>query len=82
MEYYIDEQRWPALVQAPQARFQGMRARDVTERLETLLAENNVALDSGSTPHMVVRDGQVIDRVVASGWLGLAEGYLAGEWDA
>ena len=82
MDQYIDEERWPNLVEPPRARFQGLRARDVTQRLETLLQDRGVSLRSGSTPNMVVRDGQVIDRVVADGWLGLAEGYLAGEWTA
>ena len=37
VEQYIDEQRWPNVVRPPQARFQGLRARDVTDRLEALL---------------------------------------------
>lgn len=82
VEQYIDEQRWPNVVRPPQARFQGLRARDVTDRLEALLESKDIALDTSSVPNMVVRDGQVIDRIVAEGWLGLAEGYLAGEWDA
>ncbi|QNH96921.1 cyclopropane-fatty-acyl-phospholipid synthase [Corynebacterium anserum] len=82
VEQYIDEERWPNLVMPPRARFQGLRARDVTSRLEELLQAHDVSLETGSTPHMVVRDGQVIDRIVADGWLGLAEGYMAGEWSA
>lgn len=82
MEQYIDEQRWPNVVRPPHARFQGIRARDVADRLEALLDSRGISLDTGSVPNMVVRDGQVIDRIVAEGWLGLAEGYLAGEWDA
>ena len=82
VEQYIDEQRWPNVVRPPQARFQGLRARDVTERLEALLESNDIALDTSCVPDRVVRDGQVSDRIVAEGWLGLAEGYLAGEWDA
>lgn len=82
MEHYIDEERWPHVVTPPQARFQGLRARDVTQRLEDLLVSHDIALESSSTPHMTVRDGQLIDRIVADGFLGLAEGYMAGEWFA
>lgn len=79
---YIDEERWPHLVATPQARFMGRRAEAVTSRLEALLSSHGISLDAGTVPHMVVRDGQVIDRMVAEGWLGLAEGYMAGEWTA
>ena len=79
---YIDEERWPHLVATPHARFMSRRAEGVTSRLESLLSSRGIGLDAGSVPHMVVRDGQVIDRVVAEGWLGLAEGYMAGEWNA
>lgn len=79
---YIDEERWPRLVAAPHSRFMGRRAEAVTTRMEALLSSHGIALDAGTVPHMVVRDGQVIDRVVAEGWLGLAEGYMAGEWSA
>lgn len=79
---YIDEERWPRLVAAPHSRFMGRRAEAVTARMEALLSSHGIALDAGTVPHMVVRDGQVIDRVVAEGWLGLAEGYMAGEWSA
>lgn len=82
VDQYIDEERWPNLAEPPRTRFQGLRARDVTERLEALLQAQGVSLQSGSTPNMVVRDGLVIDRIVADGWLGLAEGYLAAEWTA
>lgn len=82
MKQYIDANRWPHVVKTPQARFQGLRARDVTQRLEDLLRAQGISLSPADTPHMVVGDGQLIDRIVADGWLGVAEGYMAGEWDA
>ncbi|WP_225723434.1 MULTISPECIES: class I SAM-dependent methyltransferase [Corynebacterium] len=79
---YIDQRRWPQLSRTPEAVMMFRRAATVTQRLNALLREHGVALDSQTDPHMIVRDGQLIDRLVAAGWLGLAEGYMAGEWDA
>lgn len=79
---YVDPQRWPQLVEPPHAQLLSRRAKEAHDRLEDLLLEHGVALDAGSLPNMVVTDGTVIDRIVARGWLGLAEGYLAGEWRA
>ena len=81
-EHYIDEDQWPHLLAAPEAAFMSRRAATVSDRLNALLVDRGIAMDSQSDPHLLVRDGQVIDRIVAAGWLGLAEGYMAGEWTA
>lgn len=81
-DQYIDEDHWPHLVATPSAPFMSRRAESVTNRLNSLLFDRGVALDSQSDPYLLVRDGQVIDRMVAVGWLGLAEGYMVGEWTA
>jgi len=81
-EGFIDPERWPDLVRRPEATLLGSRAARVRERLELLTRDNGIALTPGARPRFVVRDGLVLDRIVADGWLGLAEGYMAGEWIA
>lgn len=95
-EHYVDPDRWPHLTIPPKARFLSKRARDFSDRLEALLTEHDVTLtssvpfssatlespSSSDVTWLDVRDGQMIDRVVADGWLGVAESYLLGEWTA
>lgn len=81
-EGYIDPERWPALVGSPDAPLLGRRAGKLRDRLEDLTRRNGVALTRGASPRFVMSDGVVLDRAVAGGWLGLAEGYMAGEWTA
>lgn len=79
---YVDPERWPGIARMPEAPFLGRRATHLQERLEKLTLDNGVSLTAGASPRFVVQDGLVLDRVVDSGWLGLAEGYMAGEWTA
>ncbi|HIW96031.1 MAG TPA: class I SAM-dependent methyltransferase [Candidatus Corynebacterium gallistercoris] len=81
-ESFVDQRRWPRLVEVPEARLMGRRAADVTRRLESLLASAGINVDGRDVPFFSMRDGQVIDRIVADGWLGLAEGFMAGQWSA
>ncbi|AGP30715.1 class I SAM-dependent methyltransferase [Corynebacterium terpenotabidum] len=81
-EGYIDPERWPDLVRRPEAALLGTRAARVRERLETLTRDNGISLTPADSPHFFMRDGLVLDRIVSDGWLGLAEGYMAGEWSA
>lgn len=81
-EGYIDPARWPGVARQPDAHFLGRRATNLQERLERLTLAHGVSLTPGASPRFVVQDGMVLDRVVDSGWLGLAEGYMAGEWTA
>ncbi|HJC84941.1 MAG TPA: class I SAM-dependent methyltransferase [Candidatus Corynebacterium faecigallinarum] len=79
---YVDPERWPGISRTPDAPFLGRRATHLQERLEKLTLDHGVSLTPGATPRFVVEDGQVLDRIVDGGWLGLAEGYMAGEWTA
>lgn len=79
---FIDPSRWPHLLTVPAVPLSGRRARAVTLTLEDLLDDRGVATDSGMPPFLDARDGRLIDRIVARGWLGLAESYMAGEWGA
>lgn len=81
-EGFIDPERWPDLVRRQEAPLLGARAARVREHLESLTRYNGIGLSRDSEPRLVVGDGLALDRIVAGGWLGLAEGYMAGEWSA
>lgn len=84
-EEFIDPEQWPALVRRPEARLLGARAGKVRERLEDLIVSNGISLTpevNEGQASFTVDDGLMLDRIVAGGWLGLAEGYMAGEWSA
>lgn len=79
---YVDPEQWPGVARQPEAAFLGRRAVNLQQRLEELTQNHGISLTPGASPRFVVQDGLVLDRVVDSGWLGLAEGYMAGEWTA
>ena len=87
----IDVDVWPGLVRTPQAPLMEMRSRMVHARLVELVnPECAPGADSGAVPStpvepalgLEITHGRVINRIVEAGWLGLAEGYLAGEWES
>ncbi|OFO12590.1 cyclopropane-fatty-acyl-phospholipid synthase [Corynebacterium sp. HMSC22B11] len=82
LDPYIDPERWPHLAELPRGRFLGKRSEAFRERLEELLDDEGVSFESKDETYLEVRDGLMLDRVVAQGWLGLAESYLIGEWRA
>lgn len=81
-EGFIDPESWPDLVRSPVAPMLGLRAERLRGRFEELTRDNGISLTGGERPWLVVEDGIMLDRVVAGGWLGLAEAYMAGDWSA
>ncbi|WP_426706521.1 class I SAM-dependent methyltransferase [Corynebacterium auriscanis] len=79
---YVDPKRWPHLVAPLEAHFQGRRAEEASKRLEALAAEYDLSLTGATTPFLDVHDGELFDRIVAHEWLGVAESYMLGQWDA
>lgn len=79
---HVDPEVWPALVTLPEpGPLIDWRARRAERRFSAACSAAGLQLDD-ATPDLVVVHDELFVRLAESGWLGLAEGYLAGEWTA
>lgn len=75
----IDAAEWPGVAQVPGSVFMGVRARQAEARFAR--ACENAGIDLlGEDPDLTVDREALFPRLAATGWLGLAESYMAGEW--
>lgn len=73
----IDADVWPGIAAVPQP------GRLRTKRAEAGFARACAAAGlslSGDEADITVERAEVFPRIAAGGWVGLAEGYMAGEW--
>ncbi|KQB85630.1 SAM-dependent methyltransferase [Corynebacterium oculi] len=77
----IDVHAWPGLRAVPRDWRLRRRARRAEAEFARACAEAELDLDS-ERPDLVVERDELFYRIAASGWLGLAESYMAGEWHA
>ncbi|MCG7253135.1 class I SAM-dependent methyltransferase [Corynebacterium hadale] len=75
----IDATAWPSVAAVPGGRLDRWRAGRAEARFAAACANAGIRVD-GAAPDVVVDYAEVFQRVAANGWVGLAEGYLAGEW--
>lgn len=75
----IDAQAWPGVATVPSGRTMAIKARRAEAGFAKACAKAGVTL-AGDSPDLTVERVEVFDRIAASGWVGLAEGYMAGEW--
>ncbi|WP_041631800.1 class I SAM-dependent methyltransferase [Corynebacterium maris] len=71
----IDADQWPGVAQPPSARLRARVAEAYFAR-----TVDKAGLDLLDDPDLVIDHEELFDRVAVSGWLGLAESYMAGEW--
>lgn len=80
----IDAAQWPSVANVPSVSFGQFKARRAeAEFAKTCdLAEIDLdpETDSEDGPDMEVLHDALFTRIAATGWLGFAESYLAGEW--
>lgn len=76
----IDAAAWPGLADVPTGRLIGMRARMAEATFARVCAQAGLDPDPAGDADLVVEYDTLFRRLAASGWLGLAEGYMAGEW--
>ncbi|OFT85920.1 cyclopropane-fatty-acyl-phospholipid synthase family protein [Corynebacterium sp. HMSC29G08] len=76
----VDASAWPGVATSPRLRGAAVRSRRAEAAFAKAASQAGLALDSDA-PALVVTHADVFTRIAASGWIGLAEGYLAGEWE-
>ena len=76
---HIDAEAWPGVASPPRVHAGTLRARRVEASFARALAKAGIVLDGENAP-LAVHHEAVFGRIAAGGWIGLAEGYLAGEW--
>ncbi|MDO4928609.1 MAG: class I SAM-dependent methyltransferase [Corynebacterium sp.] len=77
----IDSQMWPSIAVAPTAPFLARRAKKAEADLAQACLQAGIEL-GGDSPELVVHRDTLFARIANAGWLGIAEGYMAGEWEA
>lgn len=77
----IDAQAWPGIVDIPAGLFAGAKARRAESEFAAACEDAGFVLD-GHEPDLTVLHEQLFARIANAGWLGLAEGFMAEEWDS
>lgn len=78
----IDAELWPGVVTVPGGLLQRSKARRAETEFAKACARAGLAFDDGahSDFDIHVEHDALFLRLATSGWLGLAESYMAGEW--
>ncbi len=76
----IDAEEWPGVATVPTGRLVDLRARIAEAGFARACAAAGLDLDPEGSPHLVVEHDALFPRLAVSGWLGLAESFMAGEW--
>lgn len=78
----IDAESWPNVATVPASRWPGMKARRAEAEFAKACDDAGLELDleAEDGPDLKVGHDALFERIAASGWLGFAESYMAGEW--
>lgn len=76
----IDATSWPGVARVPSGRLVELRARIAEAAFARACNNAGLDVDPAGSPDLVVEHEELFARLAVSGWLGLAEGYMAGEW--
>lgn len=75
----VDAQAWPGIASVPRPTGGALRARVAEAQFASAAAKAGLALEGAKTD-LAVNRAETFVRIAAGGWIGLAEAYLAGEW--
>ncbi|WP_232507060.1 class I SAM-dependent methyltransferase [Corynebacterium glaucum] len=75
----IDPDRWPGIATLPDVATTTMRARRAESTFARAVSAAGLTFD-GNNADLIVDYAELFSRIAVNGWVGLAEGYLAGEW--
>lgn len=76
----IDGNAWPAVAELPQPVLRGLRSRAAEAQFAAALEKAD--LTAARDGDLTVQHESLFARLAAAGWTGLAESFLAGEWQA
>jgi len=76
----IDAVAWPGVARVPAGRLVDLRARLAEASFARACDHAGLQLDPDADPDLVVEHEALFSRLAVSGWLGLAESFMAGEW--
>lgn len=76
----VDADQWPNIAAVPTGRLLGLRARRAEAQFAAACSRAELELDPGSSPDLVVDHAELFARLAVNGWIGFAEGFMAGEW--
>ncbi|WP_291313548.1 SAM-dependent methyltransferase [Corynebacterium sp. UBA2622] len=76
----VDEAAWPGVATVPSGWMAGVKARAAERAFAKACAQAGIELDPEAGADVVVERAELFARIGESGWVGLAEGYMAGEW--
>lgn len=76
----VDADQWPSIATVPTARLLSFRARRAEAQFAAACSRAELDLDPDGAPDLVVDHAELFDRIAVNGWIGFAEGFMAGEW--
>lgn len=76
---YVDAYAWPGIVEIPHGFLSGLRTRRAELEFAAACEKAGLVLQGADADLEVVHE-ELFARIAYAGWLGLAEGFMAGEW--
>lgn len=78
----VDAAAWPGVAMIPEGPLTDLRARRAEAAFARACEKADLVLDPDAEggPDLIVDHEELFVRLAVAGWLGLAEGYMAGEW--
>ncbi|MDY5784653.1 MULTISPECIES: class I SAM-dependent methyltransferase [unclassified Corynebacterium] len=76
----VDATAWPGVATLPTGSFVAARARRAEKVFAKACAQAGIELDPVAGADIAVEHEELFTRLATSGWVGLAEGFMAGEW--
>lgn len=78
---HVDPEIWPGIATVPSGKIRVHKAAQAEARFAQICAKAGLSLE-GSDPDIEILHDAFFARISDSGWLGIAESYMAEEWDA
>ncbi|MFC5088967.1 SAM-dependent methyltransferase [Corynebacterium aquatimens] len=76
----IDPNLWPSVVNLPTGTGLKMRARVAEAGFARACEKARISVGLDENADIIVDHEEMFSRIADSGWIGLAESYMAGEW--